>query len=43
LVPAGTGFEQEIDETAIAEEEFSKGLRDLEESSDQDLNQMGAQ
>ena len=43
LVPAGTGFEPEIDETAIAEEEFSKGLRDLEESPDQDLNQMGAQ
>jgi DNA-directed RNA polymerase subunit beta' len=43
LVPAGTGFVEEIDETAIAEEEFSKGLRDLEESSDQDLNQMGAQ
>ena len=43
LVPAGTGFEQEIDETAIAEEEFSKGLRDLEESPEQDLNQMGAQ
>ena len=43
LVPAGTGFKSEIDETAIAEEEFSKGLRDLEESPDQDLNQMGAQ
>ena len=43
LVPAGTGFEPAIDETAIAEEEFSKGLRDLEESPEQDLNQMGAQ
>ena len=43
LVPAGTGFKQEIDETAIAEEEFAKGLRDLEESPEQDLNQMGAQ
>ena len=43
LVPAGTGFELAIDETAIAEEEFAKGLRDLEESPEQDLNQMGAQ
>ncbi len=43
LVPAGTGFEPAIDETAIAEEEFAKGLRDLEESPEQDLNQMGAQ
>jgi DNA-directed RNA polymerase subunit beta' len=43
LVPAGTGFKSKIDETAIAEEEFSKGLRDLDESPDQDLNQMGVQ
>ena len=43
LIPAGTGFEPAIDETAIAEEEFAKGLRDLEESPEQDLNQMGAQ
>jgi len=42
LIPAGTGFEPAIDETAIAEEEFAKGLRDLEESPEQDLNQMGA-
>ena len=36
LVPAGTGFQSEIDETAIAEEEFSRGLRDLDKSPDQD-------
>ena len=40
LVPAGTGFKSEIDETTIAEEEFSKGLRDLDEN--QDLGQMEA-
>ena len=43
LVPAGTGYKSEIDETAIAEEEFSKGLRDLDETKDQDLSQMEAQ
>ena len=32
----------EIDEATIAEEEFSKGLRDLDESKDQDLSQMEA-
>jgi len=43
LVPAGTGYKSEVDETAIAEEEFSKGLRDLDESPDQKLTQMKAQ
>ena len=43
LVPAGTGYKTEIDETAIAEEEFSKGLRDLDEAPDQELTQMEAQ
>ena len=43
LVPAGTGFTSEIDETAIAEEEFSKGLRDLDETQDQELSQIKAQ
>ena len=43
LVPAGTGFKSEIDETAIAEEEFSKGLRDLDENQDQELSQIEAQ
>ena len=43
LVPAGTGFKSEIDETAIAEEEFSKGLRDLDENQDQELSQSEAQ
>ena len=43
LVPAGTGYQSKIDETAIAEEEFSKGLRDLDETTDQDLSQMKAQ
>ena len=42
LVPAGTGYKSEIDEATIAEEEFSKGLRDLDESKDQDLSQMEA-
>ena len=43
LVPAGTGYKSEVDEAAIAEEEFSKGLRDLDESPDQELTQMKAQ
>ena len=43
LVPAGTGFKSEIDEKTIAEEEFSKGLRDLDEAPDKDLSQMEAQ
>jgi DNA-directed RNA polymerase subunit beta' len=43
LVPAGTGFKSEIDETAIAEEEFSKGLRDLDETKDQELSKIEAQ
>jgi DNA-directed RNA polymerase subunit beta' len=47
LVPAGTGFKSEIDETLIAEEEFSRGLRDLDVPTDrkdnQDLNQTKAQ
>ena len=43
LVPAGTGYKSEVDETAIAEEEFSKGLRDLDESPDQELTQIKAQ
>ena len=42
LVPAGTGYKSEIDEAAIAEEEFSKGLRDLDESTDQNISQMEA-
>jgi len=42
LVPAGTGYKSEVDEATIAEEEFSKGLRDLDESTDQDLSQMEA-
>jgi DNA-directed RNA polymerase subunit beta' len=47
LVPAGTGFISEIDETSVAEEEFSKGLRDLDVATDhkdnQDINQTKAQ
>ena len=43
LVPAGTGYKSEIDETTVAEEEFSKGLRDLDESTDQEASQREAQ
>ena len=47
LVPAGTGFISEFDETSVAEEEFSKGLRDLDVPTDhkdnQDVNQTKAQ
>jgi hypothetical protein len=47
LVPAGTGFISESDETSVAEEEFSKGLRDLDVPTDhednQDVNQTEAQ
>ena len=47
LVPAGTGFISEFDETSVAEEEFSKGLRDLDLPTDnkdnQDINQTKAQ
>jgi DNA-directed RNA polymerase subunit beta' len=47
LIPAGTGFISEIDETSVAEEEFSKGLRDLDVPTDnkdnQDVNQTKAQ
>jgi DNA-directed RNA polymerase subunit beta' len=47
LIPAGTGFISESDETSVAEEEFSKGLRDLDLSTDhkdkQDINQTKAQ
>jgi len=43
LVPAGTGYKSEIDETSVAEEEISKGLRDLDVTTDhkdkQELNQ----
>ena len=42
LVPAGTGYKSEIDETTVAEEEFSKGLRDLEQSTDQEVSQIEA-
>ena len=47
LIPAGTGFRSEVDETSVAEEEFSKGLRDLDVPTDnkdnQDVNQIKAQ
>ena len=43
LVPAGTGYTSEVDETAIAEEEFSKGLRDLDEAPDKEQALMEAQ
>jgi DNA-directed RNA polymerase subunit beta' len=47
LIPAGTGFISESDETSVAEEEFSKGLRDLDVPTDhednQDVNQTEAQ
>jgi len=47
LIPAGTGFRSEVDETSVAEEEFSKGLRDLDAPTDhkdnQDVNQTKAQ
>jgi len=47
LIPAGTGFILESDETSVAEEEFSKGLRDLDVPTDnkdnQDVNQTKAQ
>ena len=33
LVPAGTGYNTEADASQIAEEEFAKGLKDLDESS----------
>ena len=32
LVPAGTGYKSETDAASIAEEEFAKGLRDLDDS-----------
>ncbi len=35
LVPAGTGYKTETDASQIAEEEFAKGLKDLDESSEQ--------
>ncbi len=47
LVPAGTGFISEFDETSAAEEEISKGLRDLDvpndHKDDQEINQIKAQ
>ena len=47
LVPAGTGYTSEIDKIAVAEEEFSKGLRDLDKTSNQNdgenLSQIKAQ
>ena len=33
LVPAGTGYNTEADASQIAEEEFAKGLKELDESS----------
>jgi len=35
LVPAGTGYTTETDASQIAEEEFAKGLKDLDESSEE--------
>ncbi len=36
LVPAGTGFSTEADAAQVAEEEFAKGLKDLDESSQEE-------
>ena len=43
LVPAGTGFTSEIDKIAVAEEEFSKGLRDLDIAPDQNESEKHSQ
>jgi len=43
LVPAGTGYKSEVDEATVAEEEFSKGLRDLDQGTDQEASQIEAQ
>ena len=33
LVPAGTGYKSEVDAASIAEEEFAKGLKDIDDSN----------
>jgi DNA-directed RNA polymerase subunit beta' len=38
LVPAGTGYITEADATSIAEEEFAKGLQDLDDSKQSQRN-----
>ncbi len=38
LVPAGTGYITETDATSIAEEEFAKGLKDLDDSNQSQRN-----
>ena len=38
LVPAGTGYITEADATSIAEEEFAKGLQDLDDSNQSQRN-----
>ena len=38
LVPAGTGYKSETDAVSIAEEEFAKGLKDLEDSNKSQRN-----
>jgi DNA-directed RNA polymerase subunit beta' len=38
LVPAGTGYKSETDAASIAEEEFAKGLRDLDDSKKSQRN-----
>ena len=36
LVPAGTGYSTEADAAQVAEEEFAKGLKDLDETSQEE-------
>jgi len=38
LVPAGTGYKSETDAASIAEEEFAKGLRDIDDSKKSQRN-----
>ncbi len=38
LVPAGTGYKSETDAASIAEEEFAKGLKDLDDSNKSQRN-----
>jgi len=38
LVPAGTGYKSETDAASIAEEEFAKGLRDIDDSKKSQIN-----
>jgi hypothetical protein len=35
LVPAGTGYKDELDAASVAEEEFSQALKELEVSNEE--------